>query len=64
MPSKYDKLMKEGLCLKRASAGFSIVSRLVRWIDIFSHKAVLSVGADTIDVFGCGLGKTLSAGEC
>ena len=41
-----------------ASAGFSIISGLVRGTDTFPYEAPLSAGADTISVFGCGLGHT------
>ena len=57
-PSEYGRLVKERLCLKLASAGFSIISGLVRGIDTLAHKSALSAGADTIAVFGCGLGHT------
>jgi DNA processing protein len=43
-----------------ASAGFSIINGLARGIDTLSHKAAISAGADTIAVFGCGLGHTYS----
>lgn len=57
-PSEYGKLIAERLCLKLASAGFSIISGLARGVDTLAHKAALSAGADTIAVFGCGLGHT------
>jgi DNA processing protein len=57
-PSEYGRLVAERLCLKLASAGFSMISGLARGIDTLAHKAALSAGADTIAVFGCGLGHT------
>ena len=57
-PSEYGKLIAERLCLKLATAGFSVISGLARGIDTLAHKAALSAGADTIAVFGCGLGHT------
>ena len=57
-PSEYGKLVAERLCLKLATAGFSIISGLARGVDTLAHKAALSVGADTVAVFGCGLGHT------
>ena len=57
-PSEYGRLVKERLCLKLPSAGFSIISGLVRGIDTLAQKSALSAGADTIAVFGCGLGHT------
>jgi DNA processing protein len=57
-PSEYGKLIAERLCLKLVSAGFSIISGMARGIDTLAHKAALSAGADTIAVFGCGLGHT------
>mgnify|MGYP003973594957 FL=1 len=57
-PSEYGKLVAERLCLKLASAGFSIISGLGRGVETMGHKAALSAGADTIAVFGCGLGHT------
>lgn len=55
-PTPYGKLVAERLCLKLAMGGFSIISGLARGIDTLAHKAALSAGADTIAVFGCGLG--------
>ena len=57
-PTEYGKLIAERLCLKLAAGGFSIISGLARGIDTLAHKAALSAGADTIAVFGCGLGHT------
>jgi DNA processing protein len=57
-PSEYGKLVAERLCFKMAVAGFSIISGLARGIDTLAHKAALSAGADTVAVFGCGLGHT------
>ena len=61
-PSEYGRLVKERLCLKLASAGFSIISGLARGIDTLAHKSALSAGADTIAVFGCGVAY-VSTGE-
>jgi DNA processing protein len=57
-PSEYGILIAEKLCLILASAGFSIVNGLVRGINTLAHKVLLPVEADTITVFGCGLGHT------
>ena len=57
-PSEYGKLIAERLCLKLATAWFSVIIGLARGIDTLAHKAALSAGADTIAVFGCGLGHT------
>jgi len=57
-PSEYGKLFAERLCLKLATAGFSVIIGLARGIDTLAHKAALSAGAYTIAVFGCGLVHT------
>jgi DNA processing protein len=57
-PSEYGKLIAERLCWKLTSARFSMISSLARGIDTLAHKAALSAGADTIAVFGFGLGHT------
>ncbi|MZG29586.1 MAG: DNA-protecting protein DprA [Nitrospinae bacterium] len=57
-PSEYGKLITERLCLKLATAGFTIISGLARGIDTLAHKAALSAGADSVAIFGCGLGHT------
>lgn len=57
-PSEYGKIITQRLCFKLASAGFSLVSGLARGIDTQAHKAALEAGADTLAVFGCGLGHT------
>ena len=44
--------------MKLVSAGFSTISTLARGRDTLPHEAALSAGADTIAVFGCGLGHT------
>ena len=43
-PSEYGRLVAERLCLKLASAGFSMISGLARGIDTLAHKAALSGG--------------------
>ena len=60
-PSEYGKIVAHRLCVKLASAGFSIVSGLARGIDTLAHKAAIEAGADTIAVFGCGIGHTYPA---
>lgn len=57
-PSEYGKIVAQRLCVKLASAGFSLVSGLARGIDTLVHKAALEAGTETIAVFGCGLGHT------
>jgi len=57
-PSEYGKIIAHRLCLKLASAGFNLVSGLARGVDSLAHRAALEAGADTIAVFGCGLGHT------
>mgnify|MGYP002630482978 CR=1 FL=1 len=57
-PSEYGKVIAQRLCVKLAVAGFNLVSGLARGIDTLVHKAALESGADTIAVFGCGLGHT------
>ncbi len=57
-PSEYGKIIAHRLCLKLAAAGFNLVSGLARGVDSLAHRAALEVGADTIAVFGCGLGHT------
>ncbi len=44
--------------MKRASERFSIINGLAIGIDALPHNAAISAGADTIAVFGCGLGHT------
>jgi DNA processing protein len=44
--------------LKLTSVGFSIISGLAKGTDAFPYEVALSAGADTIAVFGCGLGHT------
>ncbi|MBC8285217.1 MAG: DNA-protecting protein DprA [Nitrospinae bacterium] len=57
-PSEYGKIIAQRLCFKLSSAGFTLVSGLARGIDTLVHRAALEAGADTLAVFGCGLGHT------
>jgi DNA processing protein len=57
-PSEYGKIITHRLSLKLALAGFNLVSGLARGVDSLAHRAALEAGADTIAVFGCGLGHT------
>ncbi len=54
-PTVYGTTATERLSADLAQAGLVITSGMARGIDTAAHKAVLSVGGDTIAVFGCGV---------
>ena len=54
-PTVYGVAATERLSPDLAQAGLTIVSGMARGIDTTAHRSTLSVGGDTMAVFGCGV---------
>ena len=54
-PTAYGVAATERLSADLAQAGHTITSGMARGIDTAAHRSALSVGGDTVAVFGCGV---------